>query len=174
MFPDSQIASRMELGRTKISYLITYGIAPYFTAELLNMLADCNEFIIGFDETLNKIVQRQQMDVGVRFWNERTNKVEARYVGSAFLSSTRSNDLVNGMKQCFFANPGLLKKVIQCSINGPAVNWKAFREITSEIKQLRSSPTFEILNIGSCGLHTIHNAFKEGLKQTNWRMEDFF
>ena len=62
------------------------------------------------------------MDIGVRFWNPQSNKVEARYLGSAFLSSTRSNDLINGMKQCFTANPALLKKIAQCSLDGPAVN----------------------------------------------------
>ncbi|XP_065083283.1 uncharacterized protein LOC135705464 [Ochlerotatus camptorhynchus] len=141
MFPDSEIAARMEMGRTKTGYLITYGTAPYFANDLFKTLQGCSEFVVGFDETLNKIVQRQQMDIGVRFWNPATNQeVEARYIGSAFLSSTRSNDLVNSVKSCFYEKPELLKNVIQCSMDGPAVNWKMFKELTGEIQELRSNP----------------------------------
>ena len=31
MFPDSKIASIMELGKDKLKYVVNYGIAPYFT-----------------------------------------------------------------------------------------------------------------------------------------------
>ncbi|XP_062564961.1 uncharacterized protein LOC134227461 [Armigeres subalbatus] len=101
MFPDSDIAAKMEMGRTKVGYLLTYGIAPYYTKELMSALEECVEFAIGFDETLNKISQRQQMDIGVRFWNRISGQVESRYLGSAFLSSTKAKDLVDGIKERF-------------------------------------------------------------------------
>ena len=31
MFPDSKIASILELGKDKLKYVVNYGIAPYFT-----------------------------------------------------------------------------------------------------------------------------------------------
>ena len=100
MFPDSQIAAKLEMGRTKLAYLITFGLAPYFTNEIFKQLDVCSEIVIGFDETLNKVSQRQQMDVSVRFWNENKEQVECRYIGSAFLDSSRAVDLLNGLKQC--------------------------------------------------------------------------
>ena len=39
LFPDSEIASRFgELGRTKVGYIVTYGLAPYFRSEIMQDL----------------------------------------------------------------------------------------------------------------------------------------
>ena len=40
MFPDSIIAQHMSCGPTKLSYLISFGIAPYFMDLLLKKLKD--------------------------------------------------------------------------------------------------------------------------------------
>lgn len=45
-------------------------------------------------------------------------------------------------------------------------------ELNAELKEVKG-PTFNLLNIGSCGLHVIHNAFKNGMKKTDWRIDDF-
>lgn len=170
MFPDSAIAAKMSLGRTKVGYLINHGLAPYFTSKLLKILIECDELVLGFDETLNKVSQHQQMDICVRFWNKESNLVDTRYVGSAFLSSTRAVDLLNALKSCFKSEPTIILKIVQMSMDGPHVNWKLFNDLSTEIKQLSS---VHILNIGSCGLHVVHNSFKAGMKDTNWNIDDF-
>lgn len=38
MFPDSDIAKRMQKKRTKIGYLIVFGLAPYFHNELKKLM----------------------------------------------------------------------------------------------------------------------------------------
>ena len=38
MFPDSEIASKILLGRTKHGYVVNYGLAPYFRGKLFNSL----------------------------------------------------------------------------------------------------------------------------------------
>ena len=48
MFPDSAIAQKMNCGPTKLSYLICFGIAPYFKQQLLKE-AQC--YVISFDES---------------------------------------------------------------------------------------------------------------------------
>lgn len=55
MFPDSSIASSMKLKKDKISYGITYGLAPHFKKPLINSVKTCESFIVGFDETLKKV-----------------------------------------------------------------------------------------------------------------------
>lgn len=53
-------------------------------------------------------------------------------------------------------------------MDGPHVNWKAFALLQKEMqKQVDKS----LLNIGSCGLHIMHNAFREGCKATGWDIE---
>ena len=62
MFPDSAIAQKMNCGPTKLSYLICFGIAPYFKQQLLNELKEAQCFVISFDESLNTELHEEQMD----------------------------------------------------------------------------------------------------------------
>ena len=49
MFPGSAIVQKMNCGPTKMSYLICFGIAPYFKQQLLNELKEAQCFVISFD-----------------------------------------------------------------------------------------------------------------------------
>ena len=70
MFPDSDIAKSFQCGRTKAGYVATYGPAPYFRSELLSILSNVPYYTVSFDESLNQIFQKGQMDLLVRFWDE--------------------------------------------------------------------------------------------------------
>ena len=85
MFQDSKIAAKLQLGRTKLMYVIVFGLAPYFKEELLKTIQDSNNFVLAFDESLNKVSQSQQMDIIVRFWNNEKNEVSSCYFQSVFL-----------------------------------------------------------------------------------------
>ncbi|KAL2087970.1 hypothetical protein ACEWY4_016798 [Coilia grayii] len=61
-----------------------------------------------------------------------------------------------------------VKNLIQLSMDGPHVNWKAFSLLQKEIQKQVDKL---LLNIGSCGLHILHNAFREGCKTTGWDIE---
>ena len=52
MFPDSKITERFSYGSQKCAYLIKFGIAPYFMDLLLKRVAENNNFVILFDESL--------------------------------------------------------------------------------------------------------------------------
>ena len=49
MFPDSNIAQGMSCEPTKLSYLITFGIAPYFKQLLTDDLKKAPCFVVLFD-----------------------------------------------------------------------------------------------------------------------------
>ena len=72
--PDSKIAKDVTLGRTKISYILNFGLAPYFKSLLIEEIKKTPCYLISFDESLNKITQNCQMNLLVRFWNEVSNK----------------------------------------------------------------------------------------------------
>lgn len=61
MFPDSQIARNISLGKTKTMYNITYGIAPYLSSLIEDKIKG-HEYVLLFDETMNKELQKKQMD----------------------------------------------------------------------------------------------------------------
>ena len=98
MFTDSEIAKQFSLGKTKVSYVIVHGLAPYFHDNVAKVLNDCNYFVACFDEALNQVVQHGQMDVHIRFWYETQKKVATRYFASAFFGHTRATDLFEKFK----------------------------------------------------------------------------
>lgn len=64
-----------------------------------------------------------------------------------------------------------MAEMVQMSMDGPNVNWR-FYDI---IKQtLISDYDNKLINIGSCGLHILHNSFKTGAAEsTGWQVSSF-
>ena len=58
-----------------------------------------------------------------------------------------------------------VSKLMQVSMDGPHVNFKFLGEFK---KERNENELTELVDIGSCGLHIIHGAFKPGSEATNW------
>ena len=56
-------------------------------------------------------------------------------------------------------------------MDGPNVNWKFYSMLTDEVKKEHNS---HILNIGSCGLHILHGAFKDGAVASGLQLDRLF
>lgn len=169
MFPDSEIASKVQLHRTKVAYTITHGLAPYFHKQVLETCSKCTYFTVGFDESLNKVSQMGQMDLVVRCFNPDTNEVCTSYFDSVFLGHSTSSDLLNGFLR---ALQGLnLKKLLQISMDGPNVNKKFLQDMNNLLNDDPDAPI--LVNIGTCGLHTVHNSYKVAVKETQWDIAQF-
>ena len=52
-------------------------------------------------------------------------------------------------------------------MDGPNVNWN-FYDIL--VRKREENKLGELVNIGSCGLHVLHGAFKTGAKKTPWKI----
>ena len=94
MFPDSEIAKQMKLQRTKISYVINFGLANYFFRKLQTLCFNSEFLVLGFDESFNKVAQKGKMDLFVRFWDPVLNQVFTRFYGSSFLHHATTEDLM--------------------------------------------------------------------------------
>lgn len=172
MFPDSKIAQNFTLGRTKLAYNILYGLCPYFLDELNTMISKCSHFVVGFDESLNKIAQKGQMDLCVRFWLGKN--VVTRYYNSTFLNHANAENLLDaflgGLKDLN------LRKLLQVSMDGPNVNKKFYKLLKAYLAD-DNSRTLVLLEMGSCGLHTTHNSFKTPFEHkfllTKWPIKKF-
>ena len=66
-------------------YTILYGIPPEFKKQLIYGLNASPFYTVTFDESLNSQVQTSQMDVGVRYWNNRKNIGETCYFDLKFM-----------------------------------------------------------------------------------------
>ena len=161
MFPDSIIAQHMGCGPTKLYYLISFGIAPY----LLNELKDAPCFVISFDESYNEELEKEQMDLIVRYFKD--CEVKGRYLSSGFLGHTTAKDLKTAFGEC--TEKLDLKNLIQVSMDGQNVNWKMLDLIVEDRNSNEIYPN--LLDVGSCSLHVVHGTFRTGMKQTCWGID---
>ena len=93
MLTDSNIASQVTLGKTKVAYYITHGLPPYFHNELKNSISQCHYLVACFDKSLNDVVQKGQMNICLRFWDIKATKVSTRYYSSSFLGHATASNL---------------------------------------------------------------------------------
>ena len=116
----------------------------------------CNaEFLsLSFDESLNKQTQTQQMDIAVLYVYE--GKSNIRYLTSQFLGCATAEDLERELKEGI-KDVINQEKLSQISMDGPNVNLKLLRNLTTE-RQEGGLP--HLLDCGICNQHTFHNAFK--------------
>ena len=158
MFPDSQIAKQFQCGKTKCSFLINFGLALYFKEKLMKKLqVPGTKYVISFDESLNKVLQKEQMDIIVQFWDKEKNKVSSRYLNSQFLGHTRAADLLQKFREALCKLN--LANLIQVSMHGPNTNWKFFDSFCSD-RALTDPDLPHLIKVGSCGLHVVRGAFK--------------
>ena len=61
-----------------------------------------------------------------------------------------------------------LHNMLQISMDGPNVNWKMIDLIKEEKREFDSEKP-ALLNIGSCGLHVLHGAYKTALCTIDWK-----
>ncbi|CAL4099874.1 unnamed protein product [Meganyctiphanes norvegica] len=161
-------------GKTKTKYLIEYGLAPHYKSLLKHRIQDLTihsndrkYFVVCFDETGNYNLQRKQLDFHIRYWHG--NEVVTRYLQSEFLGRATAIDLLACFKK--LDQDFSLKNMIQISMDGPNVNLLTHKKVNKD-------PSFDqyehfLLDIGTCGLHKVHNAMKDASKSVDWKILEF-
>ena len=156
MFPDSSIANDITMSETKSMYTVVYGVAPYLQSLLEWNIKQETDYVLLFDESLNKDLQSKQMDVLVRCWED-DRKVSSRYYKSIFFGHWTAVDLNNIMQDHAEESLGF-SNILQISMDGPSVNWALFNRLQWVIQH----------DIGSCCWHILHNCFRHGADATGW------
>ena len=154
-------------GERKCAYLCCFGLAPHFKQLLSDKIKNEDGFVLLFDESLNHKCKTKQMDIHVRLWDG--DHVTTRYYGSQFMGHATATDMVGHFKE---ATAQLnMRNVLQLSMDGPNVNWK-FHDLMNEDMQTDFGKS--LINIGSCGLHVVNGAFKDGCVASEWKLKDLF
>ena len=165
MFSDSDIAKGFSCGEKKTAYVCCFGLAPYFRSQLFEMTV--GPFVFLFDESLCQTTQSKQMDAYVRQWDPNKQMVATQFLGSVFMGHGRAEDLVKHFHEvCGRLNEN---NILQIGMDGPNVNWKFYDNIKQEIE---SPDSPKLLDLGSCGLHTVQIAFKKAFED-NWNLDTF-
>jgi hypothetical protein len=160
MFPSDPIARDFTCGSNKVSYLITHGLAPYFKELLLQDIRKSNAgFTIHYDETTTSQIKKQ-MDIIVRFWSLERNKVVVHYLGSIFFGHAKAKTVTCALLDFLTENSLPLNRLLSLSSDGPNVN----KSIGNQVNKILTDSHLPILvDIGSCNLHKVHNAFGRSL-----------
>lgn len=168
MFPDSNIAKKIELGANKISYSLTFGLGPYFHENLVLEIKKSDSFyVISFDEATTD-AKNKQIDLHVSFWNETIGRVSINFFGSERLGHAESEKIKEVICKKTFGELND-NKLLMIGMDGPNVNKAVFKLVNEELKL---SGHKGLVNIGSCNLHKIHNSFGKGLKCVeHWSVE---
>ena len=106
-----------------------------------------------------------QRDLLIRFWDSNKDVVATRYYSSEFLGKSSANDICSHFELCL--DP-LEKEKLQVSSDGPNVNL-LFLKILAEKR--KDEGLSQLIDLGTCGLHTAHNAFKHGEKASDWQLK---
>ena len=106
------------------------------------------------------------MDLHVMYWSTATNAVTTRYYTSDFLDKAPSKDVFQKCKK--FMTCLYQEKLLQASMDGLNVNNSTLLMLNEEQKEDKLS---DLVSIGTCGLHTLHNSFRHSENATEWQLK---
>ena len=143
--------------------MILYEIAPYCKTKLLGQINSSPQFSLSFDESLNTALQKCQMDVNIRFFDNTTNMAVTRYLDSKFLERPNADNLFTCIRE---STSGLLEsKFLQLSMDGPSVIWVVLDKLDDLLVENGYTKT---VHIGSYAQHTVHGSFQTVIANTRW------
>lgn len=166
MFPDSNIAKVFSCGRDKVAYYCNFGLGPYFINAIKQKVAAANWYVLMFDESLNELLGKKQLDIHVRLWDN--GQISTRYYTSSFMGHATAQDLFSELQSSVDL---CMKNLLQLSMDGPNVNWKVLKLLSEDLHNRCGS---KIIDVGSCSLHTVHNAILHGLEKSGWDLGHLF
>ena len=105
------------------------------------------------------------MDVILRYFNEKKNQADVRNFDSKFLGHPNAKNILASLNQSI--EKLCPNKLIQLAMDGPATNWALFDLLCTQ-RELEENLT--LMNVGRCGLHVIHGAFKTGVQAIKWNI----
>ena len=162
IFPDSAIPDKFSLVKDKARYMIIYGSYPAFKHKLKIMINISPWYSISFDESLNKNQQKCQMGINLRYWNVEKNIAETSYLDSKFLLRPNAENL---KCELVASIKGLdMAKFLQLSMYNPNTKWNVLNLVHNHLVE---NGYKNLIEIGSCLLHTVHGAFQTGATKTD-------
>ena len=130
LFPDSKLPEQLELGKTKLGYLLQFGLASYYKEQFFSLLLPVNGFarkFVCFDEAFNHILKRKEMDVYVFYFHEEKQVVRS-YIRSNFLGHANAEETFQSI-QAVHGKLDLTHNLVQVSMDGTSVDWKTVKMI---------------------------------------------
>ena len=89
------IAKHDALGPKKMSYMVAYGLGPYFQQKIVrDIIEGHSNFTLHFGETVSAQVKKC-MDLLVCCWSKKSNGIKVIYLASIMLGHAKADTVVH-------------------------------------------------------------------------------
>lgn len=169
MFPNA-CPEGLSLSPSKVQYLITEALGPYFKNKMLLDLKNSeSSFALLFDDTSNA-KSMKELQIRLRFWSGEENCIVNRHLETYYIEKADGNTLFSYLQKAIESNDLTYDKVLTLGCDGPKVNHKVARLFEENLAKLKLK---RLLNIGTCNLHIAHNAYLKGIDCFDLDASDF-
>lgn len=111
MFPDSTTTKNFSCRKTKCSYIVNYGITPYFLELLNSQPKELEHYLTLFDDSFNHVVKQSQ--IHIQFWDSSNNSVATRYYSSENLGKAEATNVYSNFEHCLESLFGTIVSLVQ-------------------------------------------------------------
>ena len=106
--------------------------SPCFKDVLRKEIINAPVFSLLIDDSMNHILQNEQLDIHVRFWDDSKCMAVTWYSDSHFLRRSNADNIVTKLQQSL--QKLFAEKMVQLSMDGPAKNWSVFEKMSDQRK----------------------------------------
>lgn len=165
---DSKVLQRMApndlkafgFGRLKLAYT-KKAIADWFWEEVVQKDLQDSHFTLMFDDTTN-VQHKKELQLVIKYWSPKLQRVNFVHLRTSFLVSGRAFPAVQEMKEAIGEKELLMDRLVQLCCDGPNVT----KTIKTSINQwLTEDGHADLLDLGTCHAHILHNSLKKGCEK---------
>ena len=154
------------MAKTKLFYVINFGLATHFRTLLHEKLVKSPFCTVCFDESLNEVAQKCQIDFSLRPQDKTANEAVVQSFYSRFFGHASPQDLLEAFQQAL--KDLRESSMLQVSMDGVSVNWALYDELRKH-REKEELPS--LINICSYGLHIVHGALKTCVTATELNLK---
>ena len=158
MFPGG-VPSHFSLSPQKIKYLITDALGPYFHQQISDDIGT-SFYTVCFDETTN-VESKKELQIAVRYWSDSKCLVISRHLQTFFIGKADAQTLYEKINNAISNAKLQFSKILMIGSDGPNVNKTVHKLFNDELIATRSHG---LVNIGTCHIHIVHNAYLKALQ----------
>ncbi|XP_066944582.1 SCAN domain-containing protein 3-like [Macrobrachium rosenbergii] len=156
-FPDSGIASRMKMGATKCTALVTHVLGPTLSEKLIEDIGN-SKFSILVDESTDSS-KMKHLCVVVRYFSEKQESIITQYLGLIRIEDASANGLYTAMKEFFKVKHIQEDKCIGLACDGASVMVGKHNSLYSRL--LNDIPHLKLVQ---CMCHSLHLACSKSVE----------
>lgn len=127
----------------------------------LNFTSSGTYFTLCFDETTNKAGEKE-FQVKIRYWSAKEMKIVSKHICTSYMRHATAEDLIKQINDAIDSVNLSKGHIVMLGSDGPNVNKKVARLLNDELKLSRGKG---LIDIGTCNIHVMHNAFLKGLEE---------